>query len=394
MGSRRAEGLGALLLGAGLLGFAAIFVRWAEPASPLVIGFYRMLFALPGVLILAWTDSLHGRNVGDARECESTKPALPDSGAGARGSYQPGVGLELGAAPQPQVRPPSGLGSQTGPPDKGKSLNPALPDSGAGARGPYQPGVGSELGAAPQPQVPPPSGLGSKTGPPDSIWAVVAGLCFTGDLWLWHLSLRHTSAANATLLVGLSPLWVALATVAFFGARMRRRAWGGLALALAGALVLGLAKGARWGTGYGEFLGAVASMAYAFFTLALARARQGLTARRALAIVSVICLLGFAALALLQGQSFGPFPLRSWAALLGLGLVVQVLAWWLISWGLGHIDANLGSIGLMVQPVATVGLGWFFLGEHVKPIQGLGALLILSGIALSAFTPPLKPQAD
>jgi drug/metabolite transporter (DMT)-like permease len=305
MGSRRTEGLGALLLGAGLLGFAAIFVRWAEPASPLVIGFYRMLFALPGVLLLALSDPLRGRNLPKERE-----------------SPDPGV-----------------------------------------------------------------QGYGSKAGPPGRNWAIAAGICFIADLWLWHLSLRHTSAANSTLLVGLSPLWVALMSIAVFGTRLRRRAWGGLGLALCGAMVLALAKGARWGTGYGEFLGAVASFAYAFFTLALARARTGLTARRALAWVSLTCLAGFGLLAWTLGDSFGPFPPSSWWALAGLGLVVQVLAWWLISWGLGHVDANLGSIGLLVQPVATVGLGWVFLGEHVKPVQGLGALFILSGIALSAFTP-------
>lgn len=293
MGGRRADGLGALLLGAGLLGFAALFVRWAEPASPLVTGFYRMLFALPGVLLLALRE----------------RPAGPQGGR-------------------------------------------------------------------------------------SRAWAIAAGACFTLDLWLWHLSMRHTSAANSTLLVGLSPLWVALLSIALFGTRLRRRAWGGLALALAGALVLALAKGARWGTGYGEVLAALASLCYALFTLALARARTALTARRALAWVSLTCAAGFGLLAWVLGDPFGPFPLRSWWALVGLGLVVQVLAWWLISWGLGKVGANLGSIGLMVQPLATAGLGWLFLGEAIKPVQGAGALLILSGIALSALTPPLPAPLE
>ena len=287
MAEARAEGLGALLLGAGLLGFAAVFVRWSAPASPIVIGFYRMLFAVPGVLVLALS--------------ERPRRAGPE-----------------------------------------------------GARA----------------------------------WAIAAGLCFIADLWMWHLSLHYTSAANSTLLVGLSPLWVALASTALFGARLRARAWGGLGLALAGALVLGLAKGARWGTGLGELLSAGASVAYAFFTLALARARRGLSARSALAWVSLTCLVGFAVLGLLRGDRFGPFDGRAWLALAGLGVVVQVLAWWLISWGLGHVGPNLGSIGLLVQPIATMGLGWLLLGEGLKPVQGLGALLILAGIALAAFSPP------
>ena len=48
-----ARGLAALILGASLLGFAAMLVRWASPAGPLVVGFYRMLFALPFVALLA-----------------------------------------------------------------------------------------------------------------------------------------------------------------------------------------------------------------------------------------------------------------------------------------------------------------------------------------------------
>ena len=39
MTARHPAALPALLVGAGLLGFAAIFVRWASGASPLVVGF-------------------------------------------------------------------------------------------------------------------------------------------------------------------------------------------------------------------------------------------------------------------------------------------------------------------------------------------------------------------
>ena len=48
-----ARGLAALILGASLLGFAAMLVRWATPAGPLAVGFYRMAIALPFVAWLA-----------------------------------------------------------------------------------------------------------------------------------------------------------------------------------------------------------------------------------------------------------------------------------------------------------------------------------------------------
>lgn len=286
------RGLAALILGASLLGFAAMLVRWAAPAGPLAVGFYRMAIALPAVAWLAWR---------------------------ARASARPGLGR---------------------------------------AR----------------------------------VWAGVAGLCFVGDLWMWHTSLHHTSAANATLLVTLAPIWVAIVSVLWLGARLRRRFWLGVFLALGGALILGLAKGARWGTGLGELLGALASLAYGAFTLALGRARQELSAPEALFWVVLWCGLGFGLLGLAQGEAFTGYPARAWWALAGLGIVVQVVAWWFITWGMGHVSTNMGAMGLMTQPVATVILGWFLLGESVKPMQGLGTLLVLAGIAACAFAPPVPEK--
>jgi len=283
------RGLAALILGASLLGFAAMLVRWASPAGPLAVGFYRMAFALPFV---AWM---------------------------AKGTARP------------------------------------------------------ETGRA-------------------RLWAVIAGACFVGDLWMWHTALHLTSAANATLLVTLAPIWVAVVSVLWMGARLRKRFWAGVLLALAGALVLGLAKGARWGTGLGELLGALASLAYGAFTLALGRARRDLSAPEALFWVILSSVVLFGVLGWLQGEAFAGYPAKSWWALLALGIFVQVVAWWFITWGMGHVPTNLGAMGLMTQPVATIILGWLLLSESVRPLQGLGALLVLAGIALCAFAPPASVE--
>lgn len=224
-------------------------------------------------------------------------------------------------------------------------------------------------------------------------WAFGAGWLFVADLWLWHESLRFTSAANSTLLACLAPLWVALISVTFLHARLRKRGWSGLALALGGAAVLGLAKGARWGTGLGEALAIAASLAYGIFTVALSEARRGLGARNALLVVTGTCVAGFGLLGMARHESFTGYTPHAWAALIGLGIVCQVAAWILITWGLGHVQAHAGSVALLLQPVATVGLAWWLLREPVKPLQGLGVLLILLGVGLSASAPPLPKQA-
>jgi drug/metabolite transporter (DMT)-like permease len=227
---------------------------------------------------------------------------------------------------------------------------------------------------------------------PSLAWSMAAGLCFTADLALWHTALHHTSAANATLLVGLAPLWVSLVSAALMGAPLRTGGWVGLGLGLAGAATLGLAAGAQLHGGLGELLGFLASFGYAGYTLCFARARRHGSSAQVLLGAVATSALAFGLLAMARGDAFSGFEPRAWAALVAVGLLVQVVAWWLIGWGLGHVPASLGSQGLLLQQVSTIFLGWLLLHEVPGLAQLLGIVLILGGIALAALFPPV-PKA-
>jgi drug/metabolite transporter (DMT)-like permease len=298
----RGRALGSILVGASLLGFSAIFVKWAVAggASALTVGLYRMLIALPGAWLLA-------------------------------------------------RREPGGV-------------------AGAG-RG--------------------------------RIWALAAGAAFFGDLALWHQAMHLTTAANATLLVGgLSPIWVALFSVVIFHRRLRWLGWLGQAVGLGGALVLALARGARGGqfeTGGGEAIAIAASFAYAGFTLMMSRARQTLAAPQALFWMSLGCLACFLFAALAAGHPLAGYDARAWASLVGLGIVVQLVAWWLNSWGLGHIDVATGALALQMQQVATLFLAAWLLDEPLRALGLLGGGLLVAGIALvtrGSAPPAASAQAD
>jgi drug/metabolite transporter, DME family len=282
-----------VLAGASVVGFSAIFVKWALAggASALTVGFYRMSFALPVAWLLA--------------------------------------------------RRSGGLGN----------------------------GPGRQ-------------------------WAFAAGTAFFLDLALWHQAMRATTAANATLLVGgLSPIWVALFSTVAFGRRARFIGWLGQAVGLAGALVLGLARGARSGDGRGELMAAVASVCYAAFTLAFSRSRRTLNAPQALFWAILGSFTCFAVAAPLSGQPLGGYDARAWASLVGLGLVVQIVGWWLNSWGLGHVDATTGAIGLQMQQVATPLLAAWLLAEPLRPLGLLGGAFIVTGIVMVAAGSRRPPAA-
>lgn len=279
-GAAHALGLAAVVGGALLLGLSAIFVKWAQAggATPLTVGFYRMLIALPGAYLLA-------RRTG-----------------------------ALGAG-------------------RGRSL------------------------------------------------ALLAGAMLFIDLTLWHEAMHFTSAANATLLVaGLSPVWVALVAMAFLHLRYGPIGWLGQAMGLSGAAILGLARGARIGTGRGEALAVVASFSYAAFTLALGRSRRTLAAEQALLWMSFGCWACFAVAVVFVRPPLTGYGAGAWASLGGLGLGMQIVAWWLCSWGLGHVEPAAGAIGLQGQQIATLFLAVPLLGEPLRPLGLVGAALLVSGI--------------
>jgi len=277
------RGVGAVLTGASVLGISAVFAKWALAggASVLTVGFYRMVFALPGALLLA------------------------------------------------------------------RASGGRLDGAGRG-------------------------------------WAIAAGVFFSMDLALWHLAMRYTTAANATLLVGLSPIWVALVAAMFWGRRFGPLGWLGQAVGLSGALVLALARGARSGSGRGEAIAFGASFCYAAFTLAMSRARRSLPAPQALVLMSLTCLCCFAIAIGIAHDPLTGYSARAWVSLVGLGLIVQLLGWWLNSWGLGHVDAATGAIALQMQQVATLFLSAWLLAEPLRALGVLGGGLIVAGIVMVA----------
>jgi drug/metabolite transporter (DMT)-like permease len=283
----RGRATAAILVGATLLGFSAIFVKWAVAggATALTVGFYRMLVALPGAWLLA-------RRSGD---------------------------------------------------------------------------LGAPRGRA---------------------WALAAGVAFFLDLALWHLAMHETTAANATLLVGgLSPIWVALFSFFAMGRRVGPIGWLGQLAGFEGALVLALARGARGAgavtaVGTGEAVAIAASFCYAGFTLMISRARATLDAPQALFWMSLSCLACFAVAGVGTGHPFAGYDARAWASLVGLGVVVQLAAWWLNSWGLGHVEPAVGALALQMQQVATLFLAAWLIFEPLRPLGLLGGGLLCIGIVL------------
>lgn len=209
------------------------------------------------------------------------------------------------------------------------------------------------------------------------------GIAFAADLYFWHLALLKTSVAAATLEANLAPLVMVLLAWLVFRERVSRRALAGIALALAGVVLVIAPKfqGGGHGSLAGDALGIATAFFYGVYLLTVARLRADRGTGSLMfwsTLVSAIALLPVA-----LTEPFLPDTVRGLATLVGLAFVAQFLGQGLIAFALAHLPTAFGATGLYVQPVASAVYAWWLLGEALAPIQLVGGALVLAAIALA-----------
>lgn len=218
-------------------------------------------------------------------------------------------------------------------------------------------------------------------------FALLGGAFFASDILLWHRSIELIGAGPATLLSNTQVVWVTLFGVAFLAERPAPAFWLALPLLVVGMALLSgatlhgfaLAGGAR-----GMVLGAGSGAMYALALLCLREAPQRARVP-AEAVLAAQLLAAFAVTAgsvALEGADLALEPRQhAWLATLAAG--PQVLGWVLINAGIRRMPAYRGALLLVLQPVASLVLGWWLLGQVLAPARVAGAVLTLVAVLLS-----------
>jgi drug/metabolite transporter (DMT)-like permease len=215
---------------------------------------------------------------------------------------------------------------------------------------------------------------------------IAAGLFFAADLAVWHWSIAFTSVANATLLPNFAPVFVTLAGFFLYGQRFSRLFLGGMALAIAGAVILmggSIDLGARHFMG--DTLALTTALFYAGYIVVVGRLRASLGTAKIMAWSGLVTCTALLPVALVSGESLMATSLRGWLVLIALGLFSHALGQSLIAYALAHLPAAFSSVALLLQPAVAALLAWLLFNEAIGLWQSLGALVILAGITLARF---------
>lgn len=218
----------------------------------------------------------------------------------------------------------------------------------------------------------------------DYFYLALPGVFFAGDLGVWHWSIRYTSVANSTLLANFAPVFVTLGGWLVFRRRFRRLFLVGMALAIAGAVLLvgdSLHFGGRHALGDG--LGLLTAVFYASYILAVGKLREEFSTATILAWSATSAAVVLFPVCAALGEPFLPASATGWAVLIGLAMVSHVGVQGLIAYALAHLPAAFSSVTLLVQPVMATFLAWVFFDESLGTWQAAGAVVVLVGIVVA-----------
>jgi len=215
------------------------------------------------------------------------------------------------------------------------------------------------------------------------IYPLLGGICSAFDLGIWSASLAYTTAANATIIGNTAPLWVALASMLFFGQHFSRAFWIGLGLALVGAaLVVGADFLQQPRLGIGDLMALTASFFYAGFYLVTERGRATIDTLPYTWLVALTAAAVLFFMNLGLGNPFLGYSPATWRVFLAAALISQVLGYFSITYALGHLPASVVSPTMIGQPIVTAILAIPLLGEVPGPAQAVGGIIALAGIFL------------
>ncbi len=201
----------------------------------------------------------------------------------------------------------------------------------------------------------------------------LAGVFFAIDLALWHLGIKRTTLANATLM-GNSASFI-LPVYGFVVARAwPGRAAAALLCASTGiALLLGRSADVSATHLTGDLLCLGAGAFYALYFIAVDRVRAGVAPMTLLAVATAV-----GAAALLPVVVGGTLVPHDWTPLILLALGSQVIGQGLIIFAAGYLPPLVIGLTLLVQPAISAMIGSLRFGEALAPVD-------LGGMALVAL---------
>jgi drug/metabolite transporter (DMT)-like permease len=223
--------------------------------------------------------------------------------------------------------------------------------------------------------------------------AVTALAGMFGSSWFTVQGFERVAAGLGAVIQMVEPIVIALLAALLLREFPSKRVWLGVAVSLAGGIVLfwpDLTSAAsqpvdRWG------IAALiaASTCFAIYTIG---AKPLLARYSGFTITAWAMLISSPAVFLLAGKPMGELlrttPAASWIEILYLAVFNSLIGNVLWTYGARHMTGASAGSFLYLMPVIAVAAGFLWLGEPVTLYLVTGGMVMLAGVAIAQSRPP------
>ncbi len=212
--------------------------------------------------------------------------------------------------------------------------------------------------------------------------ALLAGGLLALHFGTWVPSVTLTTVATATALVATQPVWTAL-LARVRGELVPATVWTGIALALAGALLLTGGDVAVSGRALlGDGLAVLGGVFAAGYVVAGSEVRRSVSTTTYTAICYSTAALLLLAVCLVGRQSLSGYAAQDWLRLVAITAGAQLLGHSLFNVVLRRVPPTVVGLAVLLEIPGAALLAAAFLGQPV-PLRALpAAVLLLAGLAL------------
>ena len=214
---------------------------------------------------------------------------------------------------------------------------------------------------------------------------VTGAIGYGGSVLLQNLGIERTSVTHAALLIGATPVMVAIIATVLRHSVARPLAWAGFALSLAGVAFIAGGQGSGSGLA-GDALVLAAQVISAGFTVSQARLLRG---RDPIAVTGLQLMAAAVAVlpvaVITEHHVAGPVSMLALLATIGLVLAGTVLPTSLFAFGQSRVTADVAGAFLNLEPLVGAIMGMALFAEPAGLAQIAGGAAIMIGIGLSSF---------
>jgi drug/metabolite transporter (DMT)-like permease len=223
-------------------------------------------------------------------------------------------------------------------------------------------------------------------------WLVLAGGFLALHFVTWIPSVTLTTVAASTVLVSTQAVFAAAGGKVLFGDSVRRSTIVGIAIALAGAVLI---SGGDFRASTRAFAGDLLALSGA--VLAAGYFLTGRSLRRRLSLLTYagvvysVCALVLIPVMLLSQTPFTGYEPNVWLLFGLMALGPQILGHTTFNFLLRDLEATVIAVAVMAEPVGASLLALLFFGETPGGLAVAGGLLVLVGIYLGIVGQARRP---